>query len=1315
MVQPTYRHLTREEAANSGMNDFARTLARQRRDKSVSVGIIAKMVQVSSEEYRRWEKGTGFPKLRHRYRLATLLWNNNRARVEQLCKRGRRQRRTALTALVLRKNKITLADLRHFRRMNKTWLSIIKDALVTNAEQLTANAVTTLQQELSSKNHLSAAAMQNIATALQLNFADLHRMMRIEAILIHYQHLHKQHGDFLLDNPPMRRALDSAQQVLDRKDKRSLPALLAKLPRQSLSTSLPLTFGARLRHADIRVAEAAAASGIDAFTLELYYYGLLLPVNKVNIIKKICKAFALTFTPNLCIALGIEEKARKYLQKMFHIKVLRVDGITRRALHEAIETIMADYSQLSRKLFRRRIALQLSMRKAAQQLQLDFDDYLELEWCMYPAELALLQVPRFCKKLATFLNTTTATLQHLTSETTATREERHRHTKNAKLAREAQLAAEAASAQDIKLAGETPKIAAQRILCQLTEQKITAATLHAYNETFVARLRMTGVCTPAAASKGGIDAAKLRFYYHGRGFPNDSDLRKICLGFGIKDSVALRHLIEIERVIMEYQLAIACLGKLPLPQPIAHALQKAAAVKMRDYSEFSRVLFKRRTELRLSQVEAARHLGCKDASDYRKLEWSVTPSLSRALRKTEFIDAVADFLQLPPAAVQNLVGHAAEQHRGGREDTPAAAAWNINQRIRTHALSVTDFNAFTKTFATHLRAAKISVVEASARCQLDSTRLRQYVDGKGFPIDNASLTKVCQAFMLDVATMTKLVNIEKTLRRYMADTSRLGKLPLPATLRTALEKAVETIIAEYSEFSLRLYRRRSELQITQREAAEKLGIDNSNSYRKMEQSTKPLLDRNFKKNPQILANIAKFLQMPIAELEELFVTKHTRNTQSNSYARQIASERLLKNLQQQDLSVELLNNFNQSFAARLRASGVSLAEACRRSVFPRSKIKPCFDGQHMPVGKYELRQFCSDFSLGDYEMVRQQLNIEKMVRDYMAKTTRHGALDLPAAVKAALEQAVQVIMADYCELSRRLTQRRTELQLSMESAAAELGIRTHEYYRKLERSIGTLPTGALRGNPETITRMAEFLQISVAQLQELIAQASANEESETPPPEDETPSELKLAVTEIVHQLGEKCITPACLRAFDKTFATHLRATGIDAPTAAARVDMDATQLEPYLRGERTPNTAHELQKICAAFGLNNHTELQRVADIEAVVGLYMLKISELGPLPFPEETKDALNRVVQIIKSTYSEFGKLLFRKRFDLKMSLEDAAQELGIEQTQNYHELERSAAPSSSAVLRTNPAIVANLAEFLELPLAQVQQLVGTSSLQ
>ena len=290
--------------------------------------------------------------------------------------------------------------------------------------------------------------------------------------------------------------------------------------------------------------------------------------------------------------------------------------------------------------------------------------------------------------------------------------------------------------------------------------------------------------------------------------------------------------------------------------------------------------------------------------------------------------------------------------------------------------------------------------------------------------------------------------------------------------------------------------------------------------------------------------------------------------------------------------------------------------------------------------------------------------------------------------------------------------------MSMDTAATTLGIKTHEYYRKLERSISTLPEGALRGNPDTIPRIAEFLQISKERLRELIAAANTDEEDEQPAVEDKQAIAVREAGSEIVKQLQEKNITTACLQAFDKTFAAHLRATGIAPHMAAVRVDMKTSDIEPYARGERLPRDKHELHKVCTAFGLSNHTiMLQRVVAIEEVANLYMQKISELGPLPFPEETKDPLNRVTQIIKSTYSEFGKLLFRKRFDLKMSLEEAAQELGIEHTQKYHELERSAVPAQSAVLRGNPDIVENLADFLEMPLDQVQRLVGgqTISLQ
>lgn len=1316
--------LTREEAAITAGNDFSRALAKQRNSKRLSIATIVRRARVSSKVYHSWEIGTGFPPAKVRRMLATWLWGDNRTRVEQLYKRACRQRRSELTARMLRKNKISSSDLRCFRRENRTWLSCVKDALADNAPHLTPAVVEMLRKELKGKRHaqqFALSSVQKISAALQLNFPDMCNKIKIEIILVAYQNKKEQYGDFLLNNA-MRQALEDAVVVLAKKDKRALASLLARVPKQSTTApALPLTFSARLRHAEVSLQDAIATSSISSFTLELYYYGLSLPANNTRIVKKVCQAFRLTYSQSMSDALHVEEKARKYLQKMFHSKAVRSDVLPRRALEEVVETIMADYSRLSRIVFRQRIALQLSMRRAAQALQLDFDDYLELEWCMYPTQLVILHESRFLRRLAKFLGTSLAVLQSLTSATTTRREEKARQARNAQPAHEAQLAAEAEVKKEGRLSDETPKLASQRILCQLAEQSITTTTLQAFDKTFVTCIKETGVCTPEAAAKGKIDAAKIRFYLHGRGFPNAKDLQKICTGFGISDVAGLQQVIEIERAVVEYQLAVSRLGALPLPNDISTALEQAASVKMRNYSDLSRALFKRRAELKLSQLEAAHRLGCKDSTDYRKLEWSLTPSLSRTLRKPEVLEAVAKFLQLSIDAVQELIAHGAsgadELINRGREDTPAAAAWNIERRMREHDISIADFEAFNQTFAAYIRASGISIAEASDRCELDSTRLRQYVDGKGFPIDQVSLEKVCHAFGLDVIQIEKQVSVEKTVRRYMTDTSRVGELPLAPAIRTALGKAVEVVVSEYSEFALRLYRRRCELQITQREAAERLGINNSNSYRKMEQSTSPLIDRGLKKNPQIMVNIADFLQISLDELQGLFVERRQCNTQSSAYALKVASERVLDSLQQAGLGIAELNSFEQSFAARLRASGVSLAEACRRSAIGRSKIKPCYEGQHLPTGKHELHQFCGAFSLGDYEQVKQQLDIERAIRDYMVKITRYGVLELPEDVKEVLARGVEIIMSDYCELSRLLTKRRMELQLSMEAAATALAIKTHEYYRKLERSIETLPDGALRGNPDTIPRLAEFLQISEERVRELIAAANASEEDEQlqPAAEDKHAIALREAATEIVKRLQEKGITPACLQAFEQTFAVHLRATGVAPQMAAVRVDTQAEDIEAYLRGERLPRDEHELHKICSAFGLSSYAiMLQKVVDIEQVANFYMQKISELGPLPFPEETKDPLNRVTQIIKSTYSEFGKLLFRKRFDLKMSLEEAAQELGIEHTQNYHELERSAVPAQSVVLRSNPDIVENLADFLELPLDQVQRLVGAPPL-
>lgn len=1326
-MRPIFSPLTCAEVDTTAGNDFSRALTKQRDSKKISVVTIAKKTCVSSEEYRRWEKGIVFPPAKVRHVLATQLWKDNHPRVEQLCKRGRRQRRSELTARMLRKNKITLLALKRFQRENKTWLRCVKDALADNVMHLTPAAVKMLRAEFKGKRRgmqFSVNAVQNICAVLQLNFTDMCTKIKIETILTVYQNKKEKYGDFLLDNA-MRATLEQALAVLASKDKRSLSVLLARAPKQAVAPALPLTFSARLRHAEVSLQDAIDTSSISPFTLELYYYGLGLPTNHAPLIKKVCQAFLLTYSQSMNEALQIEAKARRYLQKMFHGNVVRMNALPRRVLNAALEAVMADYSQLSRMLFRQRMAMQMSMRRAARELQLDFDDYLELEWCMYPSQLAILQQASFLRRLAQFIKTPPEVLPRLLSAVVARREERARQTRTAQSAREAQLAAEAEVAQEGQIHGATPQLAAQRILAQLTEQRITAAALQAFDKTFVTLIKETGVCTSAAAERGEIDAAKLRFYLHGRGLPNDRDLQKICTGFAITVEDGLRQVIAIERAVLEYQLAVAQFGALPLSPEIKTALEQAATVKMRDYSEFSRALLARRTELQLSQLEGARRLGCQDSTAYHKLEWSTSPALSHTLKKPAAREAVAEFLQLSITAVQELITRGAgAQHRDtrtarsinelltrAREDTPAAAAWNITRRMREHDIDSADFSKFDKTFAAHIRASGISLAEASDRSELDGNRLRQYVYGKGLPIDHASLEKVCHAFSLDVAQMERLISIEKAVRRYMTDTSRVGALPLPAELQSALRRAVEIVVAEYSEFALHLYRRRSELQITQREAAEQLGLSSSNSYRKMEQSTAPWRERSLKKNPQLMANIADFLQIPQDELKGLCAERPRHNQQSGSYAIKVASQRVLDNLQRSGLGIAELNSFTRSFAARLRASGVSLAEACRRSVFSRSKIKPCFEGQHLPIGKHELHQFCSDFSLGDYEQVKQQLDIEKAIRDYLAKTIRYGALVLPQAVKEALDRGMEAIMSDYCEFSRLLSQRRLELRLSMDAAATMLAIKTHEYYRKLERSIDSLPENILRGNPETIPRLAKFLQISEEQLNVLIAAATPDEEPEPQPVvEDKTAVALREATTEIIKRLQQKGITAECLQAFERTFATHLRATGIAPQTAAARVNLTAEHIEPYLRGERLPRDEHELHKICAAFALRDHGMLQKVLDIEAVVNFYMQKISELGPLPFPEDTKDPLNRVTQIIKATYSEFGKLLFRKRFDLKMSLEEAAQELGIEPTQNYHELERSAVPAQSTLLRNNPAIVKNLADFLELPLDHTQRLVA-----
>ena len=87
---------------------------------------------------------------------------------------------------------------------------------------------------------------------------------------------------------------------------------------------------------------------------------------------------------------------------------------------------------------------------------------------------------------------------------------------------------------------------------------------------------------------------------------------------------------------------------------------------------------------------------------------------------------------------------------------------------------------------------------------------------------------------------------------------------------------------------------------------------------------------------------------------------------------------------------------------------------------------------------------------------------------------------------------------------------------------------------------------------------------------------------------------MREAASEIVRQLQEKSITPACLQAFEQTFSVHLRATGIAPHLAAVRVDTQVEEIEPYLRGERVPQDEHELQKICSAFGISDPPSLTK-------------------------------------------------------------------------------------------------------------------------
>ena len=60
-------------------------------------------------------------------------------------------------------------------------------------------------------------------------------------------------------------------QCLHKKDKRSITTLLARQPKGDVVSALPLTFAARLRHAEVSLQEATEANTISPF-----YVGVVL-------------------------------------------------------------------------------------------------------------------------------------------------------------------------------------------------------------------------------------------------------------------------------------------------------------------------------------------------------------------------------------------------------------------------------------------------------------------------------------------------------------------------------------------------------------------------------------------------------------------------------------------------------------------------------------------------------------------------------------------------------------------------------------------------------------------------------------------------------------------------------------------------------------------------------------------------------------------------------------------------------------------------------------------------------------------------------
>ena len=1311
-MRPVYKSLTEQEVVAPLNNEFALTIKVERRTRHLSLKDMARELDTTVDDYRACETGKKMPTAKQCRELARVLYGGDVKKIADLYRIGQQQRNEHLFRMLLAKNSLVLADLQEYVENDETYLTVVKAALIRRMPNLAENERVTVREEIATSKifPVQSETIAKIANVLLLDRRALCHKVLIETVIRKYASQRKKHPE-LFAVGELRTVLTQAIAVLAKQRDNIIEDKDFVVEEPDSDRFFTRTFSSFLRFEGVGVDEASQRGTIDKSMLALYYNGVRLPASNIGIVQKVCTAFNVGAYQAMREVVIIEDMARKQMIRAFHGSKVTVPVEKQKALDGAVQVIVDEYSELGRAIYEKRCQRELSMRNLAGRLGLVFDEYLELEWSNRPSAITL--KPSVTYKLIDFLQIENDELQRLFSVETEQYDELSRKEKISKIKPLSPTAAQSASLffSDQKWAKEhTAAEVAKTLLTKLNKAKITPHVLRRYQRTFISHFKNSDVCFAEIAERAGFDTFKLRSFYNGRAFPSSDELQRMCKGFEIEYTPRLQRIVEIEKLVQEYQMEVARLGPLPMGEQMTAALDRAGSLKLQDYSEFSQRMFKRRAQLRLSQLDATQRLGLKQLYDYRKLELALNPSLSRTLRQEDVRTRIAEFLGIPVPELVELI-YAGDQRvwtSRARKDTPETVAFSISKRMREEKITIDDILGFTKTFSTCVAESLVSVPEAAVRSGFDVNRIRQYIDGKGLPKDNNTLRRVCIGFnLLDYPAMERLVELERLVRRYMMETSRVGAIPLAKDIGQALDKASNVIMSLYSEFSRRLFARRSELQMTQTDAAAKLGLTDTNAYRKMEFSVSPILDRGLKRDQRILRNLANFLQISVAEVREMFVEKRRPTKQSDAYATKLAADGLIDKLDKLGITLDMLRNFDQSFSARLRKSGVSLQDACQRSVFSRAKIKPCLEGQHLPADRKELSQFCKDFSLSKHDEIPRLVEIERIVRDFMSKTIRHGELPIPSDIRDALNLAVEIIMSDYTELSRRLVRRRLELRLPIERVSEILGISTNDYYRKLERSISIFTCKSLSNNQQVLANIAKFLQMSNADLEELID--SEAQKTQQPVPISIS-NELKTAAKEVIKQLSGKGITPVCLQNYSKTFATHLKeATATPAEASDLIPDLSTEQLEMYLCGEKLPSDNDEVKKLCAAFVIDDHERMQKVVDIEHVVRDYMDKISELGPLPFPQETKDALNRIVGIIKSGYSEFSKLLSQKRFNLKMTMEEAAQRLGIDRSEAYYELEHSALPARVELLQKDPQIVENLSAFLEMPVDDVKKLI------